>query len=174
MDFKAPWELWNTLSKTIPGKFHGSGRHSKCNCLQDWADFHRSHAWQIVLIFSTALMLYCIVQKLIWYPTVQISPSCICRKYHFAGTFIMSFLSSTLLYASNVERVPIRNYQYFNAYIYIYIHIYIWGLQLMSYIHCRKWSLLVKTVSISNEYHDYKAWYDLITETCALIILLEL
>ena len=28
-------ELWNPLSKAVPGQFHGSGRHSKCNCLQD-------------------------------------------------------------------------------------------------------------------------------------------
>ena len=53
MDFKAPWELWNPLSKAVPGKFHGSGGHSKCNCLQDQANFHRSWAWQIVHIFNT-------------------------------------------------------------------------------------------------------------------------
>ena len=35
------------------GKFHGSGRPSKCNCLQDRANFHRSRAWRIVLIFNT-------------------------------------------------------------------------------------------------------------------------
>ena len=51
MDFKAPQELWNPLSKAVPGKFHGSGGHSKCNCLQDRANFHRSQAWQIVRIF---------------------------------------------------------------------------------------------------------------------------
>ena len=35
MDFKAPGELCNSPSKVIPGKYHGSGRHSKSNCLQD-------------------------------------------------------------------------------------------------------------------------------------------
>ena len=33
-------------------KFHGSSGHSKCNCLQDQANFHRSRAWKIVLIFN--------------------------------------------------------------------------------------------------------------------------
>ena len=51
MDFKAPGELWNPLNKTIPGKFHGSGRLSKCHCLQDL--FHRSRAWQTVIILNT-------------------------------------------------------------------------------------------------------------------------
>ena len=30
---------------TVPGTFHRSGGQSKCNCLQDWANFHRSRAW---------------------------------------------------------------------------------------------------------------------------------
>ena len=42
------------MSKAVPGKFHGSGGNSKQNCLQDWANFHRSQAWQIILIFNTA------------------------------------------------------------------------------------------------------------------------
>ena len=50
MDFKAPREL----SKAIPGKFHGSGRHTRRNSLRDQANFHWSQAWQIVLIFTTA------------------------------------------------------------------------------------------------------------------------
>ena len=37
---------------TFP-KFHGSGVHSKRNCLQDQANFHKSRAWQIVLVFNT-------------------------------------------------------------------------------------------------------------------------
>ena len=28
-----PHELWNPLIKAVPGKFHGSGGHSKCNSL---------------------------------------------------------------------------------------------------------------------------------------------
>ena len=44
--------LRNPLSKTVPGEFHGSGGQSKRNCLQERADFHRSRAWQIVLIFN--------------------------------------------------------------------------------------------------------------------------
>ena len=35
VEFKAPGELWNPLSKAIPGKFYGSGGHSKHYCLQD-------------------------------------------------------------------------------------------------------------------------------------------
>ena len=46
--------LWNPLSKAVPGKSKRSGRHSKHNCLQDQANFHRSWARQIVLIFNTA------------------------------------------------------------------------------------------------------------------------
>ena len=42
---KLPWELWNPLSKAVHGLFHRSVWHSKCNCLQDWAIFHRSRAW---------------------------------------------------------------------------------------------------------------------------------
>ena len=32
----------------VPGKFHRISRRSKCNCLQDQANFHRSRAWQII------------------------------------------------------------------------------------------------------------------------------
>ena len=39
--------------KAVPGKFHGCGRHSKHNCLQERAHFHRFQAWQIVQIFNT-------------------------------------------------------------------------------------------------------------------------
>ena len=46
-------ELWNPLSIAVPGKFYGSGGHSKGNCFQDQADFHQSRPGQIVLIFST-------------------------------------------------------------------------------------------------------------------------
>ena len=55
LDFKAPQELWNPLSKAIPGKFHRFDGHSKCNCFQDQANFKRTRAWQIVLIFNTVL-----------------------------------------------------------------------------------------------------------------------
>ena len=46
-------ELWNPLSKAVPGKFHWSGEHNKRNCLQHPANFHRSRAWQIVQIVKT-------------------------------------------------------------------------------------------------------------------------
>ena len=52
IDFKTPWELWNSLNKVVPGKFHGFGGHKKCDCLQDQANFHRSRTWQIVLILT--------------------------------------------------------------------------------------------------------------------------
>ena len=52
MDFKAPRELWNLLRKAVPDKLHGSGGHSKCNYLQDRANFHRFRAWQTVLIVA--------------------------------------------------------------------------------------------------------------------------
>ena len=55
MDFKGHQELWNPLSKAALGKFHGSDKHSIYNSLQDWNNLNRSEAWQIVLIFNTAL-----------------------------------------------------------------------------------------------------------------------
>ena len=36
--------------------FNGSSGHSKCKCLQDWANFHRFWTWQIVIIFNTAFV----------------------------------------------------------------------------------------------------------------------
>ena len=51
--FQSSPELWNPLSKAVPGRYHGSGRHSKCKCLHDWASFHTSQAWQIVVILKT-------------------------------------------------------------------------------------------------------------------------
>ena len=53
VDFKALWDIWNPLNKAIPGKFHGSGGHSKCNSLQDRANLHRSWVKQIVLILNS-------------------------------------------------------------------------------------------------------------------------
>ena len=37
-----PRELCNPQSKAAPGQFHGSGVHSKRNCLQDQDNFHGS------------------------------------------------------------------------------------------------------------------------------------
>ena len=45
MDFKGPRELWNPLSKVVPGKFHGSGGQSTHRCLQDRAFFDRSRVY---------------------------------------------------------------------------------------------------------------------------------
>ena len=49
-------EILIPLSKAIYGNFCGSGLHSKRNCLQDLANFHRSQACQIVLICLHCLM----------------------------------------------------------------------------------------------------------------------
>ena len=49
-------------------------RHSKYKCLQDWANFHRSWAWQIVLIFNTSIALE-ILSKFI-FPNTCIVMSC--------------------------------------------------------------------------------------------------
>ena len=51
--FQSSRELWNPLSTAVPGKFLGSGWHSKCNCLHERANCRRSWVWQIVLIFNT-------------------------------------------------------------------------------------------------------------------------
>ena len=55
VEFKAHRELWNLLSKAVPGKLHVSCGHSKRNCLQDRANFHRFLAWQIVLISNPVI-----------------------------------------------------------------------------------------------------------------------
>ena len=44
VDFKTPQGLSNPRSKAVPGKFHRSGGHSKCNSLQAHANFQRSQA----------------------------------------------------------------------------------------------------------------------------------
>ena len=54
----SPGELWNPLTKAEPGKFYRSVRHSKCNCLQDQVNFHRSRTLKIVLIFNTLVPCY--------------------------------------------------------------------------------------------------------------------
>ena len=47
--------LWNPRSEAAPGKFHRSTGHSECNRLKDEAKFHRSHAWEIIIIFNTVI-----------------------------------------------------------------------------------------------------------------------
>ena len=60
VDFKAPRELSNPQSKTVSGIYHRLGRQSKCKCLQDPANFHKSLALQIVLVFNTVILTaYC-------------------------------------------------------------------------------------------------------------------
>ena len=46
-------ELWNPLSKALPVKIDESGGHTKRNCLQDQSNFHKSRAWQIIIILPT-------------------------------------------------------------------------------------------------------------------------
>ena len=52
--FKAPQELRNPASKTVPGKFHGSGGHKKRNFLQDLVCYHISQVSRMAnfLIFN--------------------------------------------------------------------------------------------------------------------------
>ena len=45
------------MSKAAPDKFHWSGRHNKCICVQDRAKIHKSQACQIVLIFNTVYVI---------------------------------------------------------------------------------------------------------------------
>ena len=56
--FPTPSELWNSLNKALPGKFYGSGGHSKRQCLQDQANVRRSRAWQYVIILTFSLYIY--------------------------------------------------------------------------------------------------------------------
>ena len=53
--FQSSRVLWNLLSKAVPSKFGWCGGHSKCNCLHDHVNLCRSQAWQIVIIFNTAI-----------------------------------------------------------------------------------------------------------------------
>ena len=55
MIWEALRELWNPMSKAVPGKFHGSGGYNKYNCLQDWANFLRFRTRQLSLIFNTGI-----------------------------------------------------------------------------------------------------------------------
>ena len=48
--FQCSWALWHSPNTAVPGKFQWSGGHSNHNC------FHRSRAWQIVLVFDTGYM----------------------------------------------------------------------------------------------------------------------
>ena len=59
--FEIHWAWSNEIHWVIRQylvNFHRSGRRSKGNCLQDRANFHRSRAWQIVLIFHTVTPKY--------------------------------------------------------------------------------------------------------------------
>ena len=55
-------ELGNPLSKAVPGTFHASGGHTKHNCLQDQANFHRSR--NMVNFNSLSRMTHICVSKL--------------------------------------------------------------------------------------------------------------
>ena len=66
------------LSMAIPRKFYGSGSHSKCNSLQDQANFYRSWAYQIVLIFNTVEVISqmtFIIILLIFFQVCLVSPT---------------------------------------------------------------------------------------------------
>ena len=67
---------WNPLSKAAPDKFLGSGRRSKHNSLQNQANFHRSWAWQIVIIFDTDIF-----SPSLWYSSCQNKDSMLVMKY---------------------------------------------------------------------------------------------
>ena len=53
------------LNPTVPDKLNGSGGQSKLNCLQNWANFHRSRAWQILLIFNVELYTFVDVAEIL-------------------------------------------------------------------------------------------------------------
>ena len=80
---KLPPELWNPLSKAVPGKFDGSVRHSKHKCLQNQDNVHRPRAW-LLSQFLTLLMLnstiYTHVVDLCWLlvRTVSEFTNCFC------------------------------------------------------------------------------------------------
>ena len=54
------------------GKFHEFGGHRKCNCLQNWANFHRSRAWQTHLFFKTVWYHNRLEYNVntMWYPSI--------------------------------------------------------------------------------------------------------
>ena len=75
VDFKAPRQLLNLLSKAVPGRLNGSGEHIERNCLQDRANFHRFHAWQIVLICNAAIHLYLKPAMQTWHALIGVNNS---------------------------------------------------------------------------------------------------
>ena len=56
VNFKTPRPLWKPQSKAVSDKFHVSGGHSKRKSLHNRVHFHRTPAWQIVLIFNTDIL----------------------------------------------------------------------------------------------------------------------
>ena len=81
VDFKAPRALWK-FGKS--GKFHRSDGHCKHNGLEYWANFHRSRAWQIVLIFNTVVYYYnwnCHIDNHANYSCLVCTFGCLLQKY---------------------------------------------------------------------------------------------
>ena len=80
-------EVRNPLSKAVPGKFHGSGGHSKHNCLQD------RRVWQIVSFLSQYVYIYIYIYlgpafEGLRYDNIvaQSVTLCRCYLYSFHGT----------------------------------------------------------------------------------------
>ena len=98
MDIKTLQELWNPLSKAVPGKFKRYGGLSKCNCLQDGANFHRSRVWQIVLIKSPQVTRGLIIPSeqrscwgVYWFQSVRPSVRPACRVRSVTSTVLDGF-----------------------------------------------------------------------------------
>ena len=71
-----------SLSKAVLGEFDRCGWHSKQSCLQGWANFHRSQAWQIVLVCNTSSVLIQVMtwsHYLNWYWLSSLTHECVTR-----------------------------------------------------------------------------------------------
>ena len=122
MDFKAPRELRNPVSKAVLGKFQGACGHSKYNCLQDRANFHKSGAWQVVLIFNTVYMLYLNCTEEFQSQVVKISDSgakflhsfsygiCKPKKSLRTDTNLPLYACNNLLYQLDTKHSRYNNY----------------------------------------------------------------
>ena len=112
-DSKVPRELWNGLSKAVPGKFHGPVGHSKRHCAKTepiftglshgklskfftWI-YHTDANYRIPLFSYITLDLYVIVLHIISYHIISyhiISYHIISYQYHIISYHIISYITS--------------------------------------------------------------------------------
>ena len=82
-EFQNLQELWNRLRKAVSCK-RGSGRHSKRNCVQKWADLHRLIVKILTLqcVMSLDKSMCCVRSPYLrWYVCIQCNDKYSCHLY---------------------------------------------------------------------------------------------